>query len=167
MRSISVLGSDKQVAKWIPLATQLKLIGSYAQTELGHGKAAGETAFLYGTRLHSHGNLTPNCPSFTVMGVVGFSFLVIIRRVNQLPGILPLSIPGIYQERDTQIFFQFLFLKALIFRVWKQQQSLTLLLRSLYWTRQRSLLWSGGLETVSTTQNVLVFASFSYSVCPD
>ncbi|XP_050169126.1 peroxisomal acyl-coenzyme A oxidase 2 [Myiozetetes cayanensis] len=37
MRSISVLGSDKQIAKWIPLATQLRLIGSYAQTELGHG----------------------------------------------------------------------------------------------------------------------------------
>ncbi|XP_065543503.1 peroxisomal acyl-coenzyme A oxidase 2 isoform X2 [Lathamus discolor] len=37
MRSISVLGSDKQVAKWIPLAMQYQLIGSYAQTELGHG----------------------------------------------------------------------------------------------------------------------------------
>lgn len=37
MRSISVLGSDKQVAKWIPLATEYQLIGSYAQTELGHG----------------------------------------------------------------------------------------------------------------------------------
>lgn len=49
MRSISVLGSDKQIAKWIPLATQHRLIGSYAQTELGHGKAAGKTAFLYDT----------------------------------------------------------------------------------------------------------------------
>ncbi|NWY55330.1 ACOX2 oxidase, partial [Chionis minor] len=37
IRSISVLGSDKQIAKWIPLASQYKLIGSYAQTELGHG----------------------------------------------------------------------------------------------------------------------------------
>ncbi|NXO04590.1 ACOX2 oxidase, partial [Rhinopomastus cyanomelas] len=37
MRSISVLGSDKQIAKWIPLATQYQIIGSYAQTELGHG----------------------------------------------------------------------------------------------------------------------------------
>ncbi|NWX16319.1 ACOX2 oxidase, partial [Aegotheles bennettii] len=37
MRSISVLGSDKQIAKWIPLARQYRLIGSYAQTELGHG----------------------------------------------------------------------------------------------------------------------------------
>uniref|UniRef100_A0A8B9Q9M3 Acyl-coenzyme A oxidase n=1 Tax=Apteryx owenii TaxID=8824 RepID=A0A8B9Q9M3_APTOW len=37
MRSISVLGSDKQVAKWIPLATEHQIIGSYAQTELGHG----------------------------------------------------------------------------------------------------------------------------------
>ncbi|KFU89148.1 Peroxisomal acyl-coenzyme A oxidase 2, partial [Chaetura pelagica] len=37
MRSISVLGSEKQVTKWIPLASQYRLIGSYAQTELGHG----------------------------------------------------------------------------------------------------------------------------------
>ncbi|NWR79065.1 ACOX2 oxidase, partial [Centropus unirufus] len=36
-RSISVLGSEKQIAKWIPLATQYQIIGSYAQTELGHG----------------------------------------------------------------------------------------------------------------------------------
>ncbi|NWI62927.1 ACOX2 oxidase, partial [Todus mexicanus] len=37
MRSISMLGSDQQVSKWIPLATQYQIIGSYAQTELGHG----------------------------------------------------------------------------------------------------------------------------------
>ncbi|NXI59991.1 ACOX2 oxidase, partial [Chloroceryle aenea] len=37
MRSISMLGSDKQIAKWIPLASQYQIIGSYAQTELGHG----------------------------------------------------------------------------------------------------------------------------------
>ncbi|NWU94842.1 ACOX2 oxidase, partial [Upupa epops] len=37
MRSILVLGSDQQIAKWIPLAKQYQLIGSYAQTELGHG----------------------------------------------------------------------------------------------------------------------------------
>ncbi|NXP70043.1 ACOX2 oxidase, partial [Ramphastos sulfuratus] len=37
MRSISMLGSDKQIAKWIPLASRCQLIGSYAQTELGHG----------------------------------------------------------------------------------------------------------------------------------
>ncbi|NWH74198.1 ACOX2 oxidase, partial [Piaya cayana] len=37
MRSILVLGSDKQIAKWIPLASQYRVIGSYSQTELGHG----------------------------------------------------------------------------------------------------------------------------------
>ncbi|XP_061864095.1 peroxisomal acyl-coenzyme A oxidase 2 isoform X2 [Colius striatus] len=36
-RSILMLGSDQQIAKWIPLATQYQIIGSYAQTELGHG----------------------------------------------------------------------------------------------------------------------------------
>lgn len=46
MRSISVLGSDKQVAKWIPLATEYQLIGSYAQTELGHGKATEKSQFV-------------------------------------------------------------------------------------------------------------------------
>lgn len=33
----------------------------------------------------SHGNLTPNCPSFTGTGVVGFSFMVLIRRVTTKP----------------------------------------------------------------------------------
>ncbi|NXT77838.1 ACOX2 oxidase, partial [Zapornia atra] len=51
MRSISVLGSDKQIAKWIPLATQYQLIGSYAQTELGHGTYIQglETTAVYDT----------------------------------------------------------------------------------------------------------------------
>lgn len=31
------LGSEKQVAHWIPLAHKYKVIGCYAQTELGHG----------------------------------------------------------------------------------------------------------------------------------
>lgn len=46
MRSISVLGSDKQVAKWIPLATEYQIIGSYAQTELGHGKATEKSQLV-------------------------------------------------------------------------------------------------------------------------
>lgn len=87
MRSISVLGSDRQIAKWIPLATQHKLIGSYAQTELGHGKAAGKTAFLYDT------SLQPRFPwefdsKLSILygtGVVGFSFMVLIRRVTTKP----------------------------------------------------------------------------------
>ncbi|CAG9796949.1 unnamed protein product [Diatraea saccharalis] len=35
----TILGqcSDEQVAHWLPLAMQLKIIGTYAQTELGHG----------------------------------------------------------------------------------------------------------------------------------
>lgn len=31
------LGSEKQAAKWIPLADTYKVLGCYAQTELGHG----------------------------------------------------------------------------------------------------------------------------------
>ncbi|XP_040263583.1 peroxisomal acyl-coenzyme A oxidase 2-like [Bufo bufo] len=37
VNSIRALGSDEQVAKWLPLAQNYKIIGTYAQTELGHG----------------------------------------------------------------------------------------------------------------------------------
>lgn len=30
--------SDEQKEKWLPLARDFKIIGAYAQTELGHGK---------------------------------------------------------------------------------------------------------------------------------
>ena len=72
MRSISVLGSDKQIAKWIPLATRYQLIGSYAQTELGHGKAAKKTQHFHrteGAGPDSQGNLSSSCPCFTGAGV--------------------------------------------------------------------------------------------------
>jgi len=36
--SIMSFGSDEQVAKWLPLAANLNIIGTYAQTELGHGE---------------------------------------------------------------------------------------------------------------------------------
>jgi acyl-CoA oxidase len=35
--AIELLGSDEQVKKWIPLARELKILGAYVQTELGHG----------------------------------------------------------------------------------------------------------------------------------
>ncbi|XP_069499859.1 peroxisomal acyl-coenzyme A oxidase 2 [Ambystoma mexicanum] len=37
VNSILGLGTDEQIAKWIPLAQNYQIIGSYAQTELGHG----------------------------------------------------------------------------------------------------------------------------------
>ncbi|XP_040263581.1 peroxisomal acyl-coenzyme A oxidase 2-like [Bufo bufo] len=37
VNSIRALGSDEQVAKWLPLAQNYKILGTYAQTELGHG----------------------------------------------------------------------------------------------------------------------------------
>lgn len=37
INSIVGLGTDEQIAKWIPLAKKLHIIGTYAQTELGHG----------------------------------------------------------------------------------------------------------------------------------
>lgn len=67
-----MLGSDKQVAKWIPLATRYQLIGSYAQTELGHGEAAVKTRRFYrttGSGPDSHRNLSSGCPCFTGAGV--------------------------------------------------------------------------------------------------
>jgi len=35
--AIKYLGTDKQVKKWLPLAESHSIIGTYAQTELGHG----------------------------------------------------------------------------------------------------------------------------------
>ncbi|XP_019392295.1 PREDICTED: peroxisomal acyl-coenzyme A oxidase 2 isoform X1 [Crocodylus porosus] len=37
MESILALSTDEQTAKWIPLAENYRILGSYAQTELGHG----------------------------------------------------------------------------------------------------------------------------------
>ncbi|XP_044307997.1 peroxisomal acyl-coenzyme A oxidase 2 isoform X2 [Varanus komodoensis] len=37
MKSILGLGTDEQIAKWIRLAERFHIIGTYAQTELGHG----------------------------------------------------------------------------------------------------------------------------------
>ncbi|XP_028907494.1 peroxisomal acyl-coenzyme A oxidase 2 isoform X1 [Ornithorhynchus anatinus] len=36
-KAIMGLGSDEQIAKWIPPAQNFQIIGTYAQTELGHG----------------------------------------------------------------------------------------------------------------------------------
>ncbi|XP_038666442.1 peroxisomal acyl-coenzyme A oxidase 2-like [Scyliorhinus canicula] len=35
--TITELGTDAQIAKWVPLAQDYHIIGTYAQTELGHG----------------------------------------------------------------------------------------------------------------------------------
>ncbi|KAM3914897.1 peroxisomal acyl-coenzyme A oxidase 2-like [Leptodactylus fuscus] len=37
IRTINNLGTDEQIAKWIPLARNYKIFGTYAQAELGHG----------------------------------------------------------------------------------------------------------------------------------
>ncbi|XP_013924300.1 PREDICTED: peroxisomal acyl-coenzyme A oxidase 2 [Thamnophis sirtalis] len=37
MKSILALGTDEQIDKWIPLAKKNFILGTYAQTELGHG----------------------------------------------------------------------------------------------------------------------------------
>lgn len=37
IRSIMGLGTDEQIAKWVPLAEKCYIAGTYAQTELGHG----------------------------------------------------------------------------------------------------------------------------------
>ncbi|XP_066452700.1 peroxisomal acyl-coenzyme A oxidase 2-like isoform X2 [Eleutherodactylus coqui] len=37
MKTLNALGTDEQIAKWMPLAMDYKILGTYAQTELGHG----------------------------------------------------------------------------------------------------------------------------------
>jgi len=36
-KSIGFLGDEEQAAKYLPLANSLRMIGCYAQTEIGHG----------------------------------------------------------------------------------------------------------------------------------
>ena len=36
--AIERLATDEQKSKWLPLALSYQIIGTYAQTELGHGK---------------------------------------------------------------------------------------------------------------------------------
>ena len=36
--SVQGQGTEEQKAKWLPLAESCQIIGTYAQTELGHGK---------------------------------------------------------------------------------------------------------------------------------
>ncbi len=38
--SIESSGTDEQKEKWLPLAKNYQIIGTYAQTELGHGKCS-------------------------------------------------------------------------------------------------------------------------------
>lgn len=35
--TVQKLGSEEQKAKWLPLMKNYQMVGTYAQTELGHG----------------------------------------------------------------------------------------------------------------------------------
>ena len=50
MMAVEQLGDEEQVKKWGPLIQKLKIIGCYAQTELGHGSnvAVSKSPFLIG-----------------------------------------------------------------------------------------------------------------------
>ena len=37
LQCVESLADDEQRAKWLPMIKQVKMIGCYAQTELGHG----------------------------------------------------------------------------------------------------------------------------------
>lgn len=37
VKAVKSLGSEEQIAKWIPLSNEFRIIATYAQTELGHG----------------------------------------------------------------------------------------------------------------------------------
>ena len=44
--TITKQGTDEQKERWLPLSQDLKMIGTYAQTELGHGN---DFLNVYGT----------------------------------------------------------------------------------------------------------------------
>ncbi|XP_071960149.1 peroxisomal acyl-coenzyme A oxidase 1-like [Antedon mediterranea] len=66
MPTIERLGTDEQKAKWIKLASEFKIIGTYAQTELGHGTYLGglETTATYDA---SNQEFVLNSPTLTSM----------------------------------------------------------------------------------------------------
>ena len=37
-KTLRSLGSEEQIAKWDPLCAKFQILGTYAQTELGHGE---------------------------------------------------------------------------------------------------------------------------------
>ena len=37
-KTIRSLGSEEQIAKWDPLCSKFQILGTYAQTEMGHGE---------------------------------------------------------------------------------------------------------------------------------
>ncbi|XP_056380450.1 peroxisomal acyl-coenzyme A oxidase 2 isoform X4 [Hyla sarda] len=58
MKTINALGTDEQIAKWLPLARNYKILGTYAQTELGHG------TYLRG--LETTATFDPNTQEFII-----------------------------------------------------------------------------------------------------
>ncbi|XP_063952128.1 peroxisomal acyl-coenzyme A oxidase 1-like [Lytechinus pictus] len=64
--TIDRLGTEEQKVKWLPLARQYKIIGTYAQTELGHGTNLNclETTATYDEKTQE---FILNCPSLTAM----------------------------------------------------------------------------------------------------
>lgn len=48
--AIERLATDEQKSKWLPLALSYQIIGTYAQTELGHGRLSCKEQFIQGIR---------------------------------------------------------------------------------------------------------------------
>lgn len=38
VKAVKSLGSEEQIAKWVPISNEFRIIATYAQTELGHGE---------------------------------------------------------------------------------------------------------------------------------
>lgn len=75
-KTIRSLGSEEQIAKWDPLCSKFQILGTYAQTEMGHGESRPlRAAFRQGPvqypRAHVHlgGHGLIHCQDVTAGGV--------------------------------------------------------------------------------------------------
>jgi alkylation response protein AidB-like acyl-CoA dehydrogenase len=78
-------GTDEQQQKWLPLAYKMQIIGSYAQTELGHGSNVQglETTATFDPETDEFVIHSPTLTSSKVNWSLR-AYLISLRQINRL-----------------------------------------------------------------------------------